>query len=406
MGPGLMVCFADTDGPCLITAAQSGAEWTYDLLMLQIVLAPILFFAQELTVRLAIIRGVGVTAMIKEDVGVVGCWLVAGPLLVSCCLGLLSEYTVIGNTMAFWGWPVWVTSTGVTVILLSLAITGSYSVAEKVGLAMGACQVLFFFTLVAAKPKGDEVADGLISFPLGEEEFVKLVTANIGAVIMPWMLAYQQSAICEKGQDENRVEHLWIERIDTAVGSVVTQAVMAAMLMTVAAAKWTGPIDTVHDLLTIFTHILGSETAARWILTFAVVGACMVAAIVQTLCAAWVFEEAVGRGHGAAELLEDAPCIERLCQNMRHRPLFFGSYSLVCCAALLITCITDDAVDLSVFTEFTNGILMPPVVFALWYLSAWHLPEEFQLGLLYKWFLFLVFMICSVFCIGSIVFVS
>ena len=32
MGPGLMVCFADTDGSCLITAADSGSNWRYELL--------------------------------------------------------------------------------------------------------------------------------------------------------------------------------------------------------------------------------------------------------------------------------------------------------------------------------------------------------------------------------------
>lgn len=70
MGPGLMVCFADTDGSCLITAADSGSNWRYELLgrkcpsfqifslsnqvqlrllLLQFILIPILFFAQALS---------------------------------------------------------------------------------------------------------------------------------------------------------------------------------------------------------------------------------------------------------------------------------------------------------------------------------------------------------------------
>lgn len=56
IGPGLMTCMADTDGPCLITAALSGAQWRYSLLLLQIGLVPILFIAQELAVRLGIVR--------------------------------------------------------------------------------------------------------------------------------------------------------------------------------------------------------------------------------------------------------------------------------------------------------------------------------------------------------------
>jgi len=88
IGPGLMVCFADTDGPCLITAADSGAEYGYRLLMLQILLAPILFVAQELTVRLGLLRGMGVVGLVKADVGKIWALLVAITVLASCFFGL------------------------------------------------------------------------------------------------------------------------------------------------------------------------------------------------------------------------------------------------------------------------------------------------------------------------------
>ena len=49
LGPGLLVMLADTDAGSIITAAQSGAQWGYKLLALQIVLIPVLFIVQELT---------------------------------------------------------------------------------------------------------------------------------------------------------------------------------------------------------------------------------------------------------------------------------------------------------------------------------------------------------------------
>ena len=54
-GPGIVVMLADTDAGSIITAAQSGAQWGYRLLLLQFVLVPILFIVQELTVRLGIV---------------------------------------------------------------------------------------------------------------------------------------------------------------------------------------------------------------------------------------------------------------------------------------------------------------------------------------------------------------
>ena len=40
-GPGLVVMLADTDAGSIITAAQSGAEWGYRLLLLQLILIPL-----------------------------------------------------------------------------------------------------------------------------------------------------------------------------------------------------------------------------------------------------------------------------------------------------------------------------------------------------------------------------
>jgi len=57
-----------------------------------------------------------------------------------------------------------------------------------------------------------------------------------------------------------------------------------------------------------------------------------------------------------------------------------------------------------VITEFINGLLMPPVVFALWFLAAYRLPEEHRLGYCYRCVLFLVFLGCSAFTLGSVFF--
>ena len=65
-GPGLVVMLADTDSGSIITAAQSGAQWGYKLLLLQFILMPIVFIAQELTVRLGIYTGKGHGELIKD----------------------------------------------------------------------------------------------------------------------------------------------------------------------------------------------------------------------------------------------------------------------------------------------------------------------------------------------------
>ena len=75
-GPGIVVMLADTDAGSIITAAQSGAEWGYGLLLLQFILIPILFVVQELTVRLGIVTRKGHAELIFEgiQVRIAGVW--------------------------------------------------------------------------------------------------------------------------------------------------------------------------------------------------------------------------------------------------------------------------------------------------------------------------------------------
>src|SRR5487761_2134902 len=90
-GPGLVVMLADTDAGSIITAAQSGAQWGYRLLLLQWVLVPILFVVQELTVRLGMVSGKGHGDLIREHFGIGWAWLSVGTLVLACIGALLSE---------------------------------------------------------------------------------------------------------------------------------------------------------------------------------------------------------------------------------------------------------------------------------------------------------------------------
>ena len=77
IGPGMLNSLADTDAGCLVVAADSGARWGYSLVSLQLLLIPVLFLAQELTVRLGIHTGKGHTACIRERYGRRWAWCTA-----------------------------------------------------------------------------------------------------------------------------------------------------------------------------------------------------------------------------------------------------------------------------------------------------------------------------------------
>lgn len=68
-GPGIVVMLADTDVGSIVTVGQSGVEWGYRLLLLQLVLIPVLYLMQELTVRLEILTGRGHGELIRDTFG-------------------------------------------------------------------------------------------------------------------------------------------------------------------------------------------------------------------------------------------------------------------------------------------------------------------------------------------------
>src|ERR1700733_6841365 len=92
-GPGIVVMLADTDVGSIITAGQSGVQWGYRLLPLQFALMPVLFMAQELTVRLGIHTKCGHGALICETFGRAWGWISLAALAVATLGALLAEFS-------------------------------------------------------------------------------------------------------------------------------------------------------------------------------------------------------------------------------------------------------------------------------------------------------------------------
>merc|ERR1719482_1182759 len=173
-----MVCLADTDGACLVTAAQSGAQERYKLLMLQIVLIPVLYIAQELTIRLALYRQQGLVGCVRSSFGKTAALLIAVPLILSCVAAFVTEVANIASAMKILGVPSSLTAFVTCMAMLALALSGSYAKAEKIGLIVGSIQVVFFVLMFAARPSFMEMLEDSVKFPINNGDFGNLVTAN------------------------------------------------------------------------------------------------------------------------------------------------------------------------------------------------------------------------------------
>src|ERR1035437_1046459 len=129
-GPGIVVMLADTDAGSVITAAQSGAQWGYQLLLLQLILVPILFVVQELTERLGIVSGKGHGDLIQQHFGRSWALLSVGTLVVACIGALLSELSGLAGVGLLFGVPESLTMIIIVGGVILIAYDGSYVCGE------------------------------------------------------------------------------------------------------------------------------------------------------------------------------------------------------------------------------------------------------------------------------------
>ena len=371
-GPGLVVMLADTDVGSIITAGQSGAQWGYKLLLLQFILMPILYMVQELTVRLGIFTGRGHGELIRETFGGGWAWVSVAGLAVATFGALVTELSGVAGVGELYGVTRPISLTLATVALLAVVMTGSYRRVERVAIALGLFELAFFVVAWWAHPNVAEMATQSVQIPYGEKEYVYLAAANIGAVIMPWMVFYQQSAVADKGLQP---EHLGAARLDTAVGAVVTQLVMAAVLVAVAAtlgqAKPDAELKTVGDMAGVLTPFLG-EGLGKMVFSLGVIGAGMIAAIVSTLALAW----GVGEVAGFKRSLNLQPSQARG---------FYGLYAAAVVVCAVLVGLYPNLVELNVGVQIMNALLLPLVLGFLIALSVRALPEAVRLRGVYFW---------------------
>ena len=376
-GPGLVVMLADTDVGSVITAGQSGVQFGYRLLGQQLVLIPILYMVQELTVRLGIFTGRGHGELIAETFGRFWAWVSAAGLGVATIGALLTEFSGVAGVGELYGVPRALSVGLAAAALLMVVLTGSYRRVERVAIAVGLFEFAFFFVAWAAHPSLGEMMRGSVSIPWRNPDYLYLSAANIGAVIMPWMVFYQQSAVADK---KLRPEHFTAARLDTAVGALLTQLVMAAVLIacaaTIGAHNPKASLTTVGEMSQALTPFLG-EGAGRLVFSLGVLGAGLVAAIVASLALAW----GVGEVAGYQRSLELRPLQARW---------FYGVYGGCVVAGAVLVAVWPNLVSLNVGVQVMNALLLPLVLGFLIALAVFGLPGERRLRGWYMWVVIVV----------------
>ncbi len=303
-GPGLLVMIADNDAGGITTYAATGAQYGYHLIWFLILLAPVAYYVQEMTVRLGAVTKRGHAEAIFEGFGAFWGWFSVIDLLLVDWLTLVTEFVGMTAALALFGVPPWLTVVGVCVLMGAMVLNGRYWTWEKIAMLFCVLNLIYIPGAFIVHPKVSDIfSQGLIPNFAGHfnAQMFFFLMANIGTTIAPWMLFFQQSSVVDKGMKERDIP--W-GRADTLIGSVFT-VVVAVFIVIVAGVVLHGQV--IDDAGKAAATMMQTD---RWLGSFMAIGlfdAGLLGAICISLASSWAFGEIFGWAHSLNNKIREAP---------------------------------------------------------------------------------------------------
>jgi len=316
LGPGIIVMVADNDAGGIATYAVTGSKYGFRLLWLFVLLLPMAYFVQEMTVRLGAVTKRGHAEAIFDGFGPFWGWFSLSDLALVNWLTLITEYIGMTAAMELFGIPPWITFIGVTLFLWGVVITGKYWTFEKLTLFFCLFNLVyipaaFWGMNVSYSPGWGKAAEGFIpQLPGGlTGEMIFILLANIGTTIAPWMIFFQQSAVVDKGLDVHDVPY---GQLETFLGSVSTNVVAVFIILTTGAVLYYHhPSIAVEDvkqtaeaLMPLMPH--GQGDWARKLYAIGLFDAGFLGALCISLSSSWAVGEVFGWAHSLNARVKDA----------------------------------------------------------------------------------------------------
>jgi NRAMP (natural resistance-associated macrophage protein)-like metal ion transporter len=318
LGPGIITMVADNDAGGISTYAVTGSKYGFSLLWIFILLVPIAYYIQEMTVRLGAVTKRGHAEAIFEGFGPVWGWFSLFDLAIVNWLTLVTEYIGMIAAASIFGVPPLVTFLGVTAILFMVVLTGRYWTFEKLTLFFCVFNLVYIPAALWAMnapgaPGWNKVFDGFYrpEIPGGfTPGLIFILLANIGTTITPWQVFFQQSSVVDKGLDIHDVR---FGKWDTLAGAIITCVVAVfIIIVTGAALHYHNPPIVIEDaaqtadaLVPLLPH--GQGKLARQLFAIGLFDAGFLGALCISLSSSWAMGEVMGWAHSLNKSVRDAP---------------------------------------------------------------------------------------------------
>ena len=302
-GPGLVVMIADNDAGGITTYATTGAKYGYNLIWFLLILIPVAYYVQEMTVRLGAVTKRGHAEAIFDSFGAFWGWFSLLDLMIVDWLTLVTEFVGMTAALSIFGVPPWATVVGVCVLMGIMVLNGRYWTWEKIAMLFCVLNLIYIPGAFYVNPSvSDILKDGLVpNLPGGfNGTLFFFLMANIGTTIAPWMLFFQQSAVVDKGMTEKDIP---FGKFDTWIGSVLT-VVVAIFIVIVTGTVLKGV--EIEDAAQAAQLLMKSNSMVGTSMAIGLFNAGLLGAICISLASSWAFGEIFGWAHSLNNKIKEA----------------------------------------------------------------------------------------------------
>jgi len=352
LGPGFITANVDNDAGGIYTYALAGAKFGYGLLWTMIPMAIMLTFAQEISARMGVTTGKGLSELIREQFGLrTTATLMCG--LVLCNLGdVMSEFAGVASSGELFHVSKYISVPIVAVLVWSLVVFWEYKTLEKIFVGLSFLYVAYIVTAALAHPNWNFALKETLRLPrvrdLKSSSYLYLSVGMIGATVAPWQQFYLQASVVDKGAPKSKLK---FAQLDAVVGSVFSVIVAAFIVIACAATLFSAGHHDIVDAAGAAQSLrpLGGEYAFV-LFAFGLLNASIFAASILPLSTAYTVCEALGFESG-------------LSKKFREAPAFYWLYTgLLAVGALLILLPGVPLVKIAVMSQVLNGVLLPFVL--------------------------------------------
>lgn len=368
LGPGILVSAAFI-GPGTVTVCSlAGVAFGYSLLWALLVSLIACIVLQEMSARLGLVTGKGLSDSIRQSITspvfrIVALILIFSAIVIGnaayeagnisgAVMGVQSilpieEISISGNVINLWSFIIG----GSAFLLLYL---GSYKKLEKVFIGLVVLMSLaFIITAFLTQPSWAGILQGFVPTSISDE--ILTIIALVGTTVVPYNLFLHASLVGEKWTG---VKHLKTVQREL-VFSIILGGLVSMAILICAASSGLSSIDDVAGLAVGLEPLFGCM--ATTFLAIGLLAAGITSSITAPLAAAYVVKGCLGWKAGMADWRFKAVWMSIIILGV-----FFSSLGI-------------KPVEIIQFAQVANGIVLPIIaIFLLWIVNQESILGKFR----------------------------